>query len=72
MLTRNDSSNNGNKKDFHNAKSHNLPGTKNERLMKCLEKYKNLNADEKDISCIEFYFNSEGYNISISTGNIMP
>lgn len=36
--------------------------------MKFLEKYKNLKADEKDINCIESYFNSEYHEISIYNG----
>jgi len=68
MLNKNDSSNEGNKRDFQNAKIHNLPGTHNEKLVEFLEPYKDVKADERDINSIESYFNSKGHKISIYKG----
>jgi hypothetical protein len=65
MLTKNDSPNEGNKRDFCNAKSCNSPGTGNEELVAFLEQYKDVTVDERNISYIESHFNSAGHKISI-------
>ncbi|MCC4771904.1 hypothetical protein FXV91_17565 [Methanosarcina sp. DH2] len=68
MLTKNDSLNEGNKRDFCNAKSCNSPGTGNGELVKFLEQYKDVTVDERSIGYIESHFNSAGHKISIYNG----
>lgn len=72
MLTKNDSRNEGNKRDFPNAKICNFPGTGNKELVEFLERYKDTTVDERNISYIESHFNSSGRKIFIYNGQKVP
>jgi len=61
MLTKNDpNSREGNERAFDRAKKNGRPGTKNNELMKILEKYKEMDENERDFTEIKGYFKSEG------------
>jgi hypothetical protein len=72
MLTKNvPNSREGNylKRDFDRAKKNGRPGTKNNELMEFLEKYKEMDEDERDFREIENYFKSEGIGTDIYKGH---
>jgi len=70
MLTKYDpKGKDGNERDFDGAKKDGRPGTNNKELMKLLEKKKQVEADKRDFTEIEDYFNSEDIGVDIYKGH---
>ncbi len=66
MLTKNDGKNDGNRRDFENAKA----GTENEDLKKCLKKYgKNCDKNARDFRKIRQYFEQKQIYLNIYKEN---
>jgi len=65
MVTENDSSKEGKKRDFDKAKNEGRPGTKNDKLIKALKEYKKIDADKRDFKKIEEYFKLRNIRIFI-------
>lgn len=64
MLTRDDPRRrDGNKRDFDKAKERGRPGRNNEKLIKCLKKYKN--KDKRNFTEIKKHFQSRGFEVRI-------
>jgi len=59
MLTENDSSTEGKKRDFDGAEKASRPGTKNKRLINFLNEKCKVDVDKRDFTEIKTYFESE-------------
>lgn len=59
----------GNKRDFDRAKKGGRPGTNNDRLVKFLEGYKEIDRNKRDFTEIGEYFKSESIEVVIYKGH---